>query len=155
GYAAAQSSGASLPLACMHGARAILRACRGEVAGARNDADAAAEIGRRGGWYVPPLWAAHARGLLQLSLGDAAGAHQAFHPVTQRLLRPGGRHVLMSRLLPDDIEAMTRLGALPDAERVLGSFQAMARTSESNWAHATVARCQALVSSAHGQQDAA
>ena len=155
GYAAALSSGASLPLACMHGARAILRACHGEVAGARSDADAAAEIGRRGGWYVPPLWAAHARGLLQLSLGDAAGAHQAFRPVTQMLLRPGGRHVLMSRLLPDDIEAMTRLGALPDAERLLESFQATARTSQSSWARATVARCRALVSSARGQPDAA
>src|SRR6516162_2273700 len=155
GYAAALSSGASLPLACMHGARAILRACHGEVAGARSDADAAAEIGRRGGWYVPPLWAAHARGLLQLSLGDAAGAHQAFRPVTQMLLRPGGRHVLMSRLLPDDIEAMTRLGALPDAERLLESFQATARTSQSSWARATVAQCRALVSSARGQQDAA
>jgi DNA-binding CsgD family transcriptional regulator len=155
GYAAALSSGACLPVATVHGARAMLRACRGEVGGARSDADAAIEIGRRGGWTVPPLWGTHARGLVQLSLGDAAGAHQVLHPVTQLLLRPGGRHVLVSRLLPDDIEAMTRLGALADAERLLRSFQAMARASESNWARATVARCQALVSSARGQQDTA
>ena len=50
---------------------------------------------------------------------------------------------------------MTRLGALPDAERLLESFQATARTSQSRWARATVARCRALVSSARGQPDAA
>ena len=155
GCAAALSSGATFPLASIRAGRAILRACRGEIAGARSDADAAIEIGRRGGWYLPPLWGAHAHALLQLSLGDAAGAHQALEPLTNMLLRAGARHVVVPRMLPDDIEAMTRLGALADAERLLQPFEDMARTRELGLARATAARCRALVSSARGQQDAA
>jgi DNA-binding CsgD family transcriptional regulator len=155
GYAAALSSGATLPVAIMHGPRAILRACRGEVAGARSDADAAIEIGRRGGWYLPPFWGAHAHGLVELSLGDYAAAHESFKPVTQMLPRTGGGHVVLSRLLPDDVEAMTRLGALTDAERLLRSFEVTVRTHQTGWARGAAARCRALMSSARGQQDAA
>jgi DNA-binding CsgD family transcriptional regulator len=155
GYAAALFSGATLPLATMHATRAILRAHRGEVADARSDADAAIEIGQRGGWYLPPFWGARAHGLLELSLGDAAGAHKAFEPWTQMLLRTGGRHMVFLRVLPDDIEAMTRLGTATKAEQLLEPFEAAARTRESGWARATAARCRALISSTRGQQDAA
>jgi DNA-binding CsgD family transcriptional regulator len=155
GYAAALSSGATFPLAIMHAVRAILRACRGEVAGTRSDADAAIEIGRRGGWYLPPLWGAHAHAILQLSLGDPADAHQAFEPLTKMLLRAGIRHAVVARLLPDDVEALTRLGALAEAERLLRPFEAASRTHEGGLARATAARCRALVSSVRGQQDAA
>ena len=155
GYAAALSSGATFPLASMHATRAILRACRGDVGGARSDADAAVEIGRRGGWYLPPFWGSHARGLLELSLGNAADAHESLESATKMLLRAGGRHVALSRVVPNDVEAMTRLGAVAEAERLLRSFEATARTHKRGWARATAARCRALVSSARGQQDAA
>jgi DNA-binding CsgD family transcriptional regulator len=155
GYAAALSSGAIFPVAIMHGPRAILRACRGKAAGARSDADAAIEMGRRGGWYLPPFWGAHARGLLELSLANYAAAHESFKPVTQMLIRAGGGHVVLSRLLPDDIEAMTRLGALSDAERLLRPLEVTVHTHESGWARGAAARCRALIASARGQQDAA
>ena len=40
-------------------------------------------------------------------------------------------------MLPDDIEAMTRLGALADAERLLQPFEDMARTRELGLARST------------------
>ena len=51
-------------------------------------------------------------------------------------------------VLPDDVEAVTRLGAVADAERLLRSFEVTVRVHKSGWARGADARCRALVSSA-------
>jgi DNA-binding CsgD family transcriptional regulator len=57
--------------------------------------------------------------------------------------------------LPDQVEALVRLGRLDDAERVLAPFERAAAKLGSRWSEATAARCRGLVLASRGELDAA
>ena len=157
GYRVAQAAGAVTPMACMHAARALIRAYRGPFAAARAEADSAIDAGLRSGVYYPALLGSQALGLVELASGNASGAHAILSMVTQvtagrEMVDPGW---FALRPIPDDIESLIRLGDLAAAEPLLASLEERARRLDRASALAAAGRCRALLASAHGDQDAA
>ena len=157
GYRVAVASGAITGTACMHAARAMIRAFRGPLGEARAEAGAAIDEGLRSGVYYPALLGSHALGLAELAAGDPAAAHAILALVTaatagREMIDPGW---LALRPLPDDIESLIRLGDLAAAEALLVSLEERARSLDRAWALASAGRCRALLMSARGDQEAA
>ena len=157
GYRVALASGAITGTACMHGARAMIRAFRGPLGEARAEAGAAIDEGLRSGVYYPALLGSHALGLAELAAGDPASAHAILALVTaatagREMIDPGW---LALRPLPDDIESLIRLGDLGAAEALLVSLEERAQRLDRAWALASAGRCRALLMSARGDHEAA
>jgi ATP/maltotriose-dependent transcriptional regulator MalT len=157
GYRVAQAAGAPTPTACMHGARAIVRAFRGPLDEARAEAGWAIEGGLRSGVYYLALLGSHALGLVELVSGDPAAAHAILGMITEavaghEVVDPGW---IALRPIPDDIEALIRLGDLAEAEALLVSLEERAQRLDRAWALAAAGRCRALLMSARGNHDAA
>ncbi|HEV3067750.1 MAG TPA: LuxR family transcriptional regulator [Streptosporangiaceae bacterium] len=157
GYRVALAAGAVTGTACMHGARAMIRAFRGPLGEARAEAGAAIDEGLRSGVYYPALLGSHALGLAALAAGDPAAAHAILGLVTaatagREMVDPGW---LALRPLPDDIESLIRLGDLAAAEALLASLEERAQRLDRAWALASAGRCRALLMSARGDQEAA
>jgi DNA-binding CsgD family transcriptional regulator len=157
GYRVALAAGAPTPTACMHSARAIVRACCGPLAEARAEAGLAIESGLRSGVYYLALLGSHALGLVELVSGDPAAAHAILGMVTAavagpEMVDPGW---IAQRPVPDDVEALIRLGDLAAAEPLLTSLEERAQRLDRAWALATAGRCRALMMSARGDHDAA
>ena len=157
GYRVALAAGAPTPTACMHGARAIVRAFCGPLGEARAQAGSAIESGLRAGVYYLALLGSHALGLVELVSGDPAAAHAILGMTTEavsgrEMVDPGW---IALRPVPDDIEALIRLGDLAAAEPLLASLEERAQRLDRAWALATAGRCRALLMSARGDHDAA
>ncbi len=153
GYRAAMSSAG--PLAATCGMRSILRACRGQLIDARRDADTAIERARSFGWALPAMWGAHAHALASLSLGDAAAAHAALEAISSPTLAQAASSPAYSRVVPEDAEALVRLGKVDQAERLITTFDRASRRAQNGPAIAAAARCRALLAGALGDSDAA
>lgn len=94
-------------------------------------------------------------GFLELSLGNPAGAHGWLAPVVQFLedsaiVEPG-----VIPCAADEIESLTRMGEIDEAERLLAPFEAQARSLDRPWAIATAGRCRALLLAARRDLEAA
>jgi DNA-binding CsgD family transcriptional regulator len=151
GYHAALSSAGAGTLALAHGIRSLLRACRGQTADARADAAAAIEGARRCGWNLIALYGAQAEALACLSIGDPAAAHAALETISARMLRAGIAHPAYSRFVPDDVEALVRLGRLDEAGALSAAFHDGALRTGNIWALAVSGRCRALLAGARGE----
>jgi DNA-binding CsgD family transcriptional regulator len=157
GYRVAMAAGAATQVAYMHGARAILLACRGPEADARAEAQLAIDGGLRSGVYYAALLGSHALGLVELVSGNPAAAHGILALITgavavREMIDPGWMGL---RSIPDDIEALIRLGDLDAAEALLASVAERAQRLGRASALATGGRCRALLASARGEHDAA
>jgi DNA-binding CsgD family transcriptional regulator len=157
GYRVALAAGAPTPTACMHAARAIVGAFRGPLGEAREQAESAIESGLRSGVHYLALLGSHALGLVELVSGHPAAAHAILGMTTKavagrEMVDPGW---IALRPVPDDIEAMIRLGNLAAAEPLLASLEERAQRLDRAWALATAGRCRALLMSARGDHDAA
>jgi len=157
GHRVARAADAVTLMACMHGARAIVRAFRGPLEDARAEAEAAIDAGLRCGVYYPVLLGCHALGLADLASGHPAGAHARLAAVTEAtsgrgMIDPGW---MAMRSVPDDIEALIRLGDLAAADALLTPLEERARRLDRAWALAVAGRCRALLMSARGDHDAA
>jgi DNA-binding CsgD family transcriptional regulator len=157
GYRVARAADAVTLMACMHSARAIIRAFCGPLEDARAEAEAAIDAGLRCGVYYPVLLGSHALGLADLASGHPAGAHARLAAVTEAttgrgMIDPGW---MALRSLPDDIEALIRLGDLAAADALLTPWEERARRLDRAWALAVAGRCRALLMSARGDHDAA
>lgn len=157
GYRVALAAGAVTPMACMHAARALIRAYRGPLGEARAEAESAIDGGLRSGVYYPALLGSHALGLAELASGNPAAAHAILAMVTaatagREMVDPGW---LALRPIPDDIESLIRLGDLTAAEALLGPLEERARRLDRAWALARAGRCRALLASARGDTEAA
>jgi DNA-binding CsgD family transcriptional regulator len=144
-------------LACMHSARATVRAWGGPLDEARAEAEAAIDAGLRCGVYFAVLLGSHALGLAELASGNPAGAHARLAGIIEAvrgrgMVDPGWMAV---RAAPDDIEALIRMGDLAAAGPLLASLEERARRLDRAWALAAAGRCRALLSSAQGDHEAA
>ena len=95
-------------------------------------------------------WTSAALGLLELSLGNTAAAHNALRALAdffadRECVEPS--HLLS---LPDEIEAVVELGELERAERLTDLLAGSGRAFDRPWALATSERCRALLLAAHG-----
>ncbi len=129
--------------------RACIHAHRGDAAATRADAATALEICARFEASNPTLWAAGALGLLELSLGDAPAAWAGLAPITEAL-EANGIGEPPEMLVPHAVEALTALGELDRAERLLDAFERKAGELDRAAALAAGGRCRALLLAARG-----
>jgi DNA-binding CsgD family transcriptional regulator/tetratricopeptide (TPR) repeat protein len=150
GYRLAEDSGSPAAIAFMSAARGVLHAYRGRIDAALRDAARAAELAGRLGMPLPAAMAAQAFGIAALSAGDAAGAHQRLGPLAAAVLAVGVAEPALCRFVPDEVEALTRLGELAAAEALLGPFEARSALAGQGWGIATARRCRGLLLAARG-----
>jgi DNA-binding CsgD family transcriptional regulator len=150
GYSLAEDCGSPAAIAFMSAARALLRAHRGQVDTGLDDAARAAELAGTLGMPLVAIMAAQAFGIAALSAGDPGGAHERLGPFAETTLSAGVAEPGLCRFLPDEIEALTRLGELSAAEAFLGPFAARAAQLGRRWGIATSNRCRGLLLAAGG-----
>ena len=133
---------------------ALVHACRGEVDAARAAAADALELS---GDEVAIGWmnACWALGLLALSLGNAAAAHEALDLACTHAEREGVGEPGTMRFVFDDVEALASLGRIEEAERRLAFIEGHAVRLDRGYALATAARCRGILAAAAGDREAA
>jgi DNA-binding CsgD family transcriptional regulator len=129
-------------------AAALVRAVAGQIAEARSAGERALELMRPAGYDVIVRSAERALGFLELSLGNAAGAHAMFQPL---IARSGVGHPSAAAAVPDDIEALLELGKIAEAEFLLAEFAAHVGRTRRPCGTAALRRCEALIGAARGE----
>jgi DNA-binding CsgD family transcriptional regulator len=119
------------------GARAVLRASRGTVDDARDDATRAEATATQVGLVLPVLLAAEALGLLALAHGDAAAADAAMAEHAERAVQAGVVELGAQRILRLEVEALVRLRRLDAARDLMRTFER--RPARSDHSSASVA----------------
>jgi DNA-binding NarL/FixJ family response regulator len=155
GYGLAEDSGSLEATAFMAASRGLMHAYRGRIDAGRDDATHAMEVATYLGLPSLASFAARAFGVAALSTGDARGAHQQLAPLAAVTLERGIGEPALCRALPDEIEALTRLGELDAAEALLGPFEARSARLGRRWGTAVAARCRGLLLAAQGELSAA
>ena len=135
--------------------KALIAAHQGEVADARELADQCLAFLRATGTATETAGFEWVLGFLELSGGDYAAAVGHFRSAEE--LRPvfAFRDPGMEWLVPDELDALVLVGALEEAEAVLGPWERRARTLDRAWALAIAARVRALVLAVQGDLDGA
>jgi DNA-binding CsgD family transcriptional regulator len=150
GYSLAEDSGSLGAIAFMSAARGLLHAYRGRIDAGQSDAARAVELATGLGMPLLATMAAQAFGIAALSAGDARGAHERLGPFAEITLAAGVGEPALCRFLPDEIEALTRLGELGTAEALLGPFEARSAQLGRGWGIAAASRCRGLLLAARG-----
>jgi DNA-binding CsgD family transcriptional regulator len=146
----AEDAGGPAAIAFMSAARGLLHVYRGRIDAGLRDATRAVELASELGMPLPAAAAAQAFGVAFLSMGDAPGAHERLGPLAKTVLASGVAEPALCRFVPDEIEALTRLGDLGLAEALLGPFEAQSARLGRGWGVATAGRCRGLLLAARG-----
>jgi len=93
------------------------------------------------------MWAL---GLIKLSGDDPAGVDGALGPLCEQLLMFGAGDPSFIVFLPDEVEALIRLGELERAERYRESFAQSAAPLDRQWAIALAERCLGMLAVVRG-----
>ena len=133
---------------------AVASAYAGEAALAKSRAGESMALSSPTGYRLAVLWASWALGVLALSQNDPHAADAALAPLAA-MFEDHVPEPLLAFFLPDQIEALTELGRLDRAERLLASFDEAARRLDRRWALMQVSRCRALLLAARGDLDGA
>jgi DNA-binding CsgD family transcriptional regulator len=96
-----------------------------------------------------------ASGLVELSVGDAAGAWDALAPLVASVRVWGIGDPGALRWMPDGIEALVALGRFDEADELLAWYGGCARSTSRASALAAAARCRGLLCAARGDHEAA
>jgi DNA-binding CsgD family transcriptional regulator len=150
GYRLAEDSGSQVPLAVMSAVRGLLHAYRGRIEAGLRDAAHVTEVGGQVGMPLLSTIAAQVFGVAALSIGDALGAHERLGSLAATISASGTMDPGLCRFLPDEIEALTRLGRLGAAEALLDPFEARSAQLDRKWGLATAGRCRGLLLGARG-----
>ncbi len=137
------------------GVRALVRAGRGDVDGARADAEATLVGAEERGVMMATIVAAGALGLLELSLGRFEIVDRLLGPLGVRLEAGGVREPGSVRFVPDQIEALIALDRLEEAQRLLAVLEHQGTQLQRASALAAAGRCRGLLAAAGGDLDGA
>ena len=137
------------------GARALVRACLGNVAAARAEAEEALDAARRSGPLLGELLAYSALGFLELSLGNAAGAHEHLRRAWNLHQDWGIGEPAMFPFVCDHVEVLIELGKLDQTSEVLSWLDERGRGLDRPWALAVGARYRGLLAAGEGDFQAA
>jgi hypothetical protein len=146
GCRAAEEAESAAGVALMLGARSLLQVCRGQLDAGRRDAARSMRAAAELGMSVVPRMCAHALGVAGLSQGDAAGVHQLLSPFVQPGAWSGGLEPALWRFLPDEIEALVRLGQFDQAQAILEPYESWSAQLGRGFGVAAAARCRGLAS---------
>jgi DNA-binding CsgD family transcriptional regulator len=155
GYGLAEDSASPTAIAFMSGTRGLLHAYRGRIEPARADGARALEQAGALGLPLLAIVGAQPLGIAALSVGDAEGAHAQLGPVAEAVLGAGVVEPSVCRFVPDEIEALTRLGRLEAAEALLGPFEDRSARLQRSWGLAAGQRCRGLLLASRGDTAAA
>lgn len=137
------------------GSMALLEACMGEVEAARHDAQDALDASDRSGSADGQLLALSALGFLELSLENAARAHEHLGRAWQLHRECGVGDPMIFPFVGDHVEAVIELGKLDQASEVLDWLEERGQALDRPWALAVSARYRGLMTAASGDVDAA
>jgi DNA-binding CsgD family transcriptional regulator len=155
GYSLAVDSGSLVGSALMSASRGLLHAYRGRIDASLRDAERATELAGEIGMPLLAANAAQALGIAALSIGDARAAHERLGPCADAMRAAEMAEPALCRFLPDEIEALMRLGELGAAEQLLGPFETRSAQLGRGWGIATAGRCRGLLLAARGEMAAA
>jgi len=127
----------------------------GNVDRCREIAASAVPIAHQAGWRLIELQHLGALGLLELSLGDPAAAHERLAPATAILLDMGVVEVSQYGVIENDVEAMVAIGELQGARQLIDRIRAGADAADLGWLQALAVRGEALRLAAYGDLRAA
>lgn len=155
GYELALDGGSVVFQAIIVADRALVEAHLGDELAARRDAEEAIRIGAPLAALPAERIAAWSLGLLELSLSNPARAHEQLGPLVASRRAAGVGEPGDMRFVTDEIEALTGIGRLADAEAMLDWFEGLARRSERVGALAACGRCRGLLHAASREFEAA
>ena len=150
GYQLAEESGFPLAVGFMSAARGLMLAYQGDIDGAYHDGTRAVELSQALGIPLLAVMGAQVFGIAALSAADAHSAHERLAQFAEPVMAYGVDEPALYRFLPDEIEALTRLGELDTAEALLTTFRSRSDRLDRTWGIATAERCRGLLLSAHG-----
>jgi DNA-binding CsgD family transcriptional regulator/tetratricopeptide (TPR) repeat protein len=145
----AESNGAAA-MSIMRAVEAMVDVHRGRLEVARERAQQATELATTSGTPWAAMTAAGTSGLAGLSLGDAEAAHEALAPFAQMALAAGVSEPGWWWFLPDEIEALVRLGELDQAAAMLEPFETRSQQLGRRRGIASAGRCRGLLLAARG-----
>jgi len=141
--------------AVMLAGRALAEAHLGDEPAARRDAEEAFRLAGAGSVLLAERTAAWALGLLELSYGAHARAHDQLGPLVEGRRAAGIGEPGDMRFVTDEIEALIGIERIADAEALLSWFEGLARASGRVFALAACDRCRGLLHAARDDPDAA
>ena len=127
---------------------ALIAAHRGDIETARANASEGLRIAEAHGDVFHVVTNRSALGFLELSLGNAQGAHGWLGPLVELTERWGLRQPSVFPFLADEIEALVILGDLDGAAALLNRLETQGEALGSALALATGARCRASLAAA-------
>lgn len=141
--------------AFMAAAHAHLLVDRGLLEQARAEIDTAVGLSRSMALTSSQYFTIWAAGRLELSAGDPAAAHAVLAPAMSDLGTPGPPGLIGPMLVPDEVEALVRLGDPVAARRLLEAWRARTEAVGGTRGRVIVARCSGLLLAAEGDLDGA
>jgi DNA-binding CsgD family transcriptional regulator len=151
----ASLNGEPVAMALALSERALAHAICGPPEDAREAAIRALELFRNSQWNLYLTWPLWALGMVELSLGDAAGVDAWLGPLADGIVAMDGADPVLGIVLPDEIEALVAIGGTARAERYLAWLEDGGRRLDRTWALAAAARCRGILAAARGDLDAA
>ena len=130
--------------------RGLIHAYRGRIDASRSDATHAVELAKNSDCHCSPSSRLGRSGSRPCQLATLVEAHEQLAPFAADA-RAWHRGAALCRVLPDEIEALTRLGELDAAEALLGPFEARSARLGREWGKAAAVRCRGLLLAARGQ----
>lgn len=151
GQRVAESADLPMGLAVVAASRALLHSAQGQTESTISSVALARQLGETLGMTMPVEYGTAALGALALSQGDPAAAHAALGPLVETPRAIADTDPGMTRFIPDEVEALVRLGDPDAAESLLANFGAAAERLGRGWAIAATARCKGLIAAARGE----
>jgi DNA-binding CsgD family transcriptional regulator len=134
---------------------ALVAAHVGKVDEARDAAEQALAMAEAGGDRIVAVRSRGVLGFLELSLGNAACAHEWLAPAAAELRATGVGELSIQAVVDNEIDALTALGFLSEAEDLIAYVEEKGETSGRAWHEAIAARGRGLVAAAGGDLEAA
>jgi DNA-binding CsgD family transcriptional regulator len=123
----------------------LVHALMGRAEEARREAREGMALAERVGTIAPTLDCLHVLGFLELSVGNAAKAHDHLGSAVAAAANAGMGEPGVLRFVPDDVEALVELGRLDEAASILEPFEERATALGRAWAIGASLRCRALL----------
>ena len=132
---------------------ALAAAYLGRVDEARMLAEEGLALSREGGVF----WnqSTSVLGFVELSVGDDAAAAARLLPLARLLIRMGSGDASVSRVLPNAVDALTQLGELDEARRLVDRLEEQGRRLDSPYSLSTGARGRGVLLAGEGDIDGA
>jgi DNA-binding CsgD family transcriptional regulator len=154
-YERALQLGTEIPLGVALSAKAHSAAYSGQAEEARQDAQAAYDILKRGTLATVALAPLATLGFIDLSLDDYEAAALRLGPMASGAIAVGLREPSIVPFAPDAAEALIAVGKLAEAKVIIDWLEDHGRRLERPWAQAAGSRCRGLLLAATDQLESA